>query len=174
MSRVVNVKVSASYITERWGLPTAAELGYGYNAGWLSREDVVTVALAKYQKGMFLTPVEEELALLLSDDHERIDDQVKLLEVSDEPAERRSRYWALIVLAWLFDHRAEFRDPFEVIDAVYADFDYLEDIAPLAGITPLGPGDAPGTAGIEQRWQEAVCRWRAEYRDRDSALMRTD
>lgn len=167
---LLEIKVPASFILE-WGFPTGAELGFGFRQGWIRSRDVVDVALAKYRAGLLLVPAEEELAILLADDLDRVDELAEVLEVSDQPVELRIRYWALIALGWLFEHRAEYSDPFELIDMLYADLEYPEEVAPLSGHTPIGPGDAPGMEGILQRWCDSVEQWRLEYRNRNQDLM---
>ena len=126
------------------------------------------IALAKYKADLVLAPAEEELALLLSVDFGRVDELARELEFSDEPVERRARFWLVVALAWLLDHRSEYDDPYGLIDLLYADFEYLTEVAPLSGYTSLEEGDAPGLDGILQRWRDSVERWRAEYRARAS------
>jgi hypothetical protein len=171
---LLEFKVPASFLVERWGLPTAAEIGYGFRMGWIRRTDVVDLALEKYEAGVPISSTEQDLALLLSEDYDRVDEWAQVLEISDQPVERRARYWAFAILAWLWERRSEFRDPFRLIDLVYAEFEYPEEIAPLARFTVLGPTDAPGFEGIEQRWRECVSRWRIEYRDRNIEPVQPD
>jgi hypothetical protein len=44
-SRLVALKAPATFVVD-WGLPTAAELGYGYRQGWLRPRDLVDIAPA--------------------------------------------------------------------------------------------------------------------------------
>lgn len=169
MTRLVDLQLPAGFVVER-ALPTGAELAYGFREGWLSREDVVEVALAKYKAEVPLLPAEEELALLLSDDLDQVEELVAALEFSDEPAELRARLWLFLALAWLLDHRSEYDDPLGVIEQLYADFDYPEEIRSLVRFMPPGPGDLPGVEGIAGRWRGYVERLGAEYRERDFGL----
>ncbi len=43
---LIRFNIPASFVLER-ALPTGAELAYGYRDGWLTRKDVVALALAK-------------------------------------------------------------------------------------------------------------------------------
>jgi len=128
--------------------------------------DAVEIALAKYKADLTLAPEEEELALLFPVEFNKVEELAKGLESSDEPVERRARFWLLVTLAWLLDHRSEYDDPYGLIDLLYADFEYPAEVAPLSGITSLEERDAPGLDGILQRWRDSVERWRAEYRAR--------
>jgi len=153
MSRLVPLRFPASFVVAR-GLPTGAELGYGFREGWLDRRNVVEVALAKYKAGVVLVPAEEELALLLSDELDRVEDLAASLEFSDEPDERRARFWLFLALAWLLEHRSEYDNPLRVIEMLWTDFGYPDEIRNLIGFVPAEPGELIGTEAIE-------CRWRA-------------
>jgi hypothetical protein len=168
MTRLMELQLPASFVVERV-LPTGAEIAYGFREGWLSRQGVVDVALAKYEAGGPLGSAEEELALLLSDDFDRVDDLITGLEVSGQPAERRARLWLFLALAWLLEHRSDYGDPLTMIELLYADFDYPEEIRSLVRFMPPGPGQIASIEGIEQRWHDYVDRVGVEYRDRDPA-----
>lgn len=88
--RLVAVALPGSFIIGR-GLPTAGELAYGYAAGYLSRSSVVSIALAKLEAGVVLTAAEDQLALLLSDELDRVDDLAEDLAFVSEPSELRAR-----------------------------------------------------------------------------------
>jgi|SRR5579884_2447443 len=166
MTRLVELELPALFVVERV-LPTGAEVAYGFREGWLSRQGVVEVELAKYKAQRKLPPAEEELALLLSDDLDRVDELIAELEVSDEPAERRARLWLYLAMAWLLDHQSHYKDPLEVIEMLFADFDYPDEIRNLVRFMPPGPGDRAGVEGIQERWRAFVDRVGREYRERD-------
>ena len=165
---LIRFNIPASFVVAR-AMPTGAELAYGFREGWLTRADVVAVALAKYEADLPLSPAEEELALLLSDDLDRFDDLIVDLEIVDEPSEQRARLWLFLTIAWLFDHRQDFRDPLEVIEMLYADFDYPDEIQGLVRFMPTAPGEDASLEALEQRWRVFVDRLSAEYQQRDLA-----
>jgi hypothetical protein len=171
MTRLVEIELPAPFVVERVH-PTGAEVAYGFRHGWLSRRGVVDVELARHEADLDLSSAEEELALLLSDDLGRVDELVDQMEVSDEPVEQRGRVWLYLALAWLLEHRSAYDDPLAVIEMLYADFDYPEDIRSLVRFMPPGPGDRPGVEGIEQRWSDFVARLGREYRERDEEFRR--
>lgn len=73
-------------------------------------------------------------------------------------ADELRRLWAYLVLAWVFEHRNEFRDPLEVVEQVYADFDYPEQVASFVRYMPTSEPDLGAPALNEARlfakWEE--------------------
>lgn len=163
---LVRFEIPADFVLAR-ALPTGAELAYGFRHGWLRRADVVTLALARYEAGSRLSQPEEQLALLLSDELDRVDDLVAELEISDEPAEQRAALWLFLALAWLLDHRESFDDPHAVIEMLYADFGYPQEIQGLVRYMPPVTGPSPSPQAIDDHWRRYVERRTAEYRSRD-------
>jgi hypothetical protein len=168
--RLVAVELPGSFIIGR-GLPTAGELAYGYAAGYLSRSSVVSIALAKLEAGVVLTAAEDQLALLLSDELDRVDDLAEDLAFVSEPSELRARFWLFMVLSWVFEHRCDFDDPLGVVEQVYADFEYPEEIEGFVRFMPAQPGQVASVAAIEDRWVDYLSRTGREYAER-VALMR--
>lgn len=169
---LVRFRIPAPYVLER-AIPTAAELGFGYHHGWLSQEDTVAIAAAKGGAGAPLLDAEKELAQLLPDDFIRVDPLAEELEVSDEPVERRARLWLFLALAWVYDHRSEFADPFETIEMLYADFDYPEEIQGLVRYMPAKAGEDVGLDAIDKRWRQYLNRKADEYQERDRSNLTT-
>ncbi|WP_051343211.1 DUF2247 family protein [Pseudonocardia spinosispora] len=168
MSRLVHLQIESSFAITH-GYPTGAEIGYGLSEGWLSRRDAIEIALAKYKNEAPLSPAEEELALLLSDEIQRVDDLVDELQDSDESVECRARYWLYLALFWIWENRSEYADPLRVIEMLWADFEYPDEIRGLIGFMPPGDSEIPGVEGIELRWRRYLERVHAEYEERSSS-----
>lgn len=164
---LIRFNIPAAFVVAR-AMPTGAELAYGFREGWLTRADVVAVALAKYEAELPLSSAEEDIALLLSSDLDRVDELIADLEIVDEPTEQRARLWLFLSLAWLLEHRQDFGDPLEVIEMLYADFDYPDEIQGVVRFMPA-PGPDAGVDAIERRWRALVDRLSAEYETRDLA-----
>jgi hypothetical protein len=123
----------------------------------------VAIAVEKFERGCPLTPAEEALALLLSDDLDRVSDLMSELETGSEPTESRERLWLFLALDWLRDHRGDYDDPYEVIDMLYADFHYPSDIASLVRWMPVPEGEPTGATAIDERWRTYLDSTRSEY-----------
>lgn len=164
---LIRFNIPASFVAAR-AILTGAELAYGFREGWLTRADVVALALAKYEAELPLSSAEEELALLLSSDLDRVDELIAHLEIDDEPTEQRARLWLFLSLAWLLEHRQDFSDPLGVIEMLYADFDYPDEIEGLVRFMPAA-GPDPSVDAIDRRWRAFVDRLNSEYEKRDLA-----
>lgn len=168
MSRLVTFRIPADFILKHC-TPTGPEIAYGLEHGWVSRQDVVAIAVAKLAKAedTSMSEGEKELALILSDDLDRVDEIASHLAKSDEPVESRARLWLFLALSWLREHREEFEDPYEVIEMLYADFDYPPEIAHLIRWMPANASQPKGLDALEQKWQEYVSSLTKEYLERE-------
>lgn len=162
---LIRFNIPAEFVASH-GLPTATELAYGYRNGWLARDDVVAVALQKFEAGVSLRESEETLALLLSDEFDQVDDLVGELQFGDQPQERRARYWLFLALAWLLEHPEIADDPLEVIELLYADFDHPSEIQGLVRYMPPPNGARTGLDAIRDRWVEYVEDAKGDYTQR--------
>lgn len=162
MSRLISFQIPAGYVLERV-VPTAAEIACGATQGWLSPSDAVAIAVEKLDRGYPLAPSEERLALLLTDDLDEVPALVSELEVGHEPKELRERLWLFLALDWLADHGEDFDDPYEIIEMLYADFDYPAEIAGLVRWMPLPEGEPTGLAATDERWKGYLDSTRVAY-----------
>lgn len=162
---LVKFVLPAEFILAR-ATPTSHELVYGFQRGWLDDEGAVRVAEAALSMGMALPDAVEELALLLRDERYRVAELMgaaaEELSDSDEPSTNAdpSRLWLYLALDWLYEHRADFVEPLEVVEQLYADFDYPSEIEGLVRFMPPPPGEP---AGIAQRWNDYLSRLAAEF-----------
>jgi len=170
---LVKFEIPASFVLERM-FPSAAELAWGFRRGWVSAEGVVAIALGKLIAGIYLPGPEEELALLLSDDLDRVAELVADLEFVDEPDERRARVWLFLALSWLLVRRHEFADPHEMIEMLYADFDSPAEIRDLVRYMQPEPGQPIGLSALDERWRAWIETVGWEYRDRQLMLTETE
>lgn len=160
-------RIPAAFILDRVRL-WPQELAYGYQHLWISQQDVVRILEAKAAAGDTLTEIEERLLLLLPSDLDQVPALVESLAVGGQPDESRARVWMFLSLARLLDQRQFVPDPFLVIENLYSDFDYPEEMAPLVRFMPAPPGAELGLDAIARRWEEYVARMSEMYADRDT------
>lgn len=78
------------------------------------------IALAWLKKGEDICPYFDKLSALMS-----VED--------NDIAEEKILY---VVLKWVFENKEHYADPFEVIETIYADFDYPEEISQFVRYMP--------------------------------------
>ncbi|HYD50111.1 MAG TPA: DUF2247 family protein [Terriglobales bacterium] len=165
---LIKFRIPAEFVLARV-TPSASELAYGFHHGWLEPRDVVAIAVAKYDKRSPLQPAEEELALLVQQNLWRVDELVHRLEsedqISQEPAEK---LWLFLSLAYLLDNSAAFSEPLRLVEGIYADFDYPEELQDFVRYMPLRAGDRPGPEGLLSRWRAYVERRSDHYKQRSA------
>lgn len=163
MNDLVRFNIPAEFINERIPYLTPAELKYGYKHGWVSEEGVVQLALAGLDKLPARSIPYEALALLISDQHDQIPDLVDQLD--DDLAEAWTT-WLYLALSWVYSHRNEYEDPLQVVEMIYADFDYPTEIENLVRFMPAPPGQSASNSSIERSWQRYLEDKKDEYRRR--------
>lgn len=167
MSNLVRYNIPAWFILERC-VPTPAQLAYGVCNGWLSSEGAVQIAAAKMDRCARVTRTEQELARTSPGDSKLVHHLMAELQVSSEPLESRARLWLFLALDWLYNNRDKFEDPWEVIEMIYADFDYPSEIDVLVRWMPhVGP-EPPGMVTMEKRWQHYLLTSRQHFANPES------
>lgn len=151
MSDLVKFSIEPSWLLSR-ALPRPAELKYGFEHGWLTEAGTVQVATAIWESSPHMTsaPI-EELALMLSDEFDRVPDVVAAVD-SDDVGDDLARIWLFLALSWVHEHAGDFEDEFEVVEMLYADFGYPASMEGLVRFMPPPPGEEPGLRGLRDRW----------------------
>jgi hypothetical protein len=87
----------------------------------------------------------DELALAAVFDREATKD-----ETSEEGVRER---WMRLAVAWLYEHRELFDDPWAVIEEIWEAFGHAESLNGLIRWMPAPPGEPPGEEGMAERWR---------------------
>ncbi|WP_327114389.1 DUF2247 family protein [Nocardia sp. NBC_01730] len=151
--------IPASFVSE-WAKLTPGELRFGHENEWLTSKDVVELALTSVVPPSTKMGVIEEISLLLSDELYR------LPALMDKLADHDDRVWAYLALAWVHENQSEFDEPFKVVDMIFADFGYPEDVGEFVTFMPPPVGSLPGMLGLKQRWQRYLDEKRSYYMNR--------
>jgi hypothetical protein len=169
MTSHVPFHLPAAFVLDRCR-PTANELAYGHQQGWIDDADVVRIIEEKARGGCDLTPAEDEVLLLLADDFERVPELVEAMAVGGEPVEARERLWMYLALAWLLLRHGDVDDPYLVIEDMFSLFRYPDELTPLVRFLPAPPGEQEGIDGLKDRWERDVRSLEGFYRGRDSCM----
>lgn len=144
----------------RCGFPIGWEdLRLGLALGLVSPRSVVEFASLVVSGGAH-DSVLEELAGFQMDDARAvyavlqvdIDGEVELV-----PAQS-VRKWVYLQLKAAFEMRNRLRDPLGVVEQIYADFDYPEDVAEFVRYMPTSLGEETGESVLFDKWARYLTR----------------
>lgn len=75
-----------------------------------------------------------------------------------------SKIWIYILLSWLFENKHNYIDPFEIIDEIYADFGYPEEISTLVRYMPATEDSAKSENQLVRNWEKFLSSFEQEQR----------
>jgi hypothetical protein len=75
--------------------------------------------------------------------------------------------WILLLLSYLFEHKEKYDDPLGIVEQLYADFDYPEEIAPLVRYMPLPEGVEGSEDLLLQNWRTALSNYESVFSQQD-------
>lgn len=153
----VQISIPHSFIRQRAQL-TWSDVQFGVEQGLLQGPDVSGVAADQMERDTH-DDVVVELAGASPDEPvlERVQ-RLASAEQSEDPSDVR-RKWAYLALAWIFEHRAHYPDALDLVEKVYADLDYPEQVAPFVRYMP---SDEPDLGSRERNEQRLISKW-ADY-----------
>lgn len=145
------------FVQERKRL-TWREVELGVREQWLNPEDAITLALDRVEQGDDRADVLALASVLRRDAQEVpgfLSELVRRDPGNSESAARLS--WMRILLAWIYENRSAFADPLGLVEEIYADFGYPDEIRQLVRYNPPAASDTCG-AGSEptlmRHWAE--------------------
>jgi hypothetical protein len=145
--------MSAEFITGRVHL-LPGELARGYRLGYLDEATVVELAEDAFRRGDSETTPIGELAILLSDELDRVPDLLEQIDTMAAAADPDpSLVWLFLVLAQAYDRRGLSEDPLADLEAIYAEFGYPEEIEGFVPFLPAPEGQPSGPDAIQERWR---------------------
>ena len=162
---LVKIPIPAAFIITRVVL-TAREIAYGWQHGWILSQDVVTLALAKLEAGAPITPAEEELTFLSPNNLYEVPNLIAKLGETNDPEQDAAAVWRLLALDWVYTHRDGFDEPLQIVEMLYADFEYPADMEGFVRFMPPPDGASIGLDAITDRWRTHLEGQRGYYRGR--------
>jgi hypothetical protein len=67
-----------------------------------------------------------------------------------------ARRWLWLALAWLYEHRGEYADPWSEVEALWEAFDHAHELSGLIRWMPRQPGRPAGMDAMTERWRRLV------------------
>lgn len=162
----IRFEVDSGFLAQEDVHLSADDIRFGFDRGYLKPSTVIEVATREVRNGRS-DQVLNDLALLLSDEVDRVGD---LLEQLDDPAHvhdprESARKWLYLELKAAYESRRDLQDALGVVEELYVEFEYPASIESLIRYMPIQPGEEPGEAAILTRW--------AVYLESEHAALRT-
>ena len=137
--------------------PTWPELVWAYEMAILGWKNLTDVAEAEVESGRDDVSMVELAGVGRSDSWRAIeiaqDIAARCGAVNQESCQRK---WLHLLLKCLYERRDQFSDPLQIVEQLYADFDYPEEIAGFVRWMPAREsvsGEAEGLQRIEKEWK---------------------
>ncbi|MCA9643524.1 MAG: DUF2247 family protein [Polyangiaceae bacterium] len=133
---------------------TWQSLAWGLQKGLIGRVVAIQAATRLLAQGEPASAEVVELAGCAIDDP-LVEQLVTRLARDQAEAGAVDEPWLYLVLRWVYDNQTRFADPLQVVDEVYADFDYP---AAISSFVRYMPSDSPDLGG-EGNTRHLYARW---------------
>ncbi|MEQ1935928.1 MAG: DUF2247 family protein [Fimbriimonadaceae bacterium] len=118
--------------------PTWSDVELGLHNRWLNSADAVKLAVQIVAADESAS--REEVMLAASDSSKAVEiaEQVQALaKAESEGGQQKSRQrWLYLLLAWVYENRASVADPLSVVEEIYSNFGYPEEVAAFVRYMP--------------------------------------
>lgn len=160
--------IPIEYIRPRHDL-TWSEIELGLREGWLSSEDVIAFAASAHQEGAAAVE-NSEIAAISPEEPDRLLNVVGALAAREGSTQDAIRIaWLRILVAWVYDNRTRFPNPLGILEGLYADFDYPDEIHHLIPFNVPSDGYRPQDHTHEENIARLMSMW-GEYVDQHMLL----
>lgn len=124
-----------AFVREHLSL-TWSNIAWGFRHGWLDASSVVEYAIIRLAENHAVSSEEVELASLSQSELAEVPYLVDKIvgTMSDKSDSRRD--WLYVILSWFYDQRREVADPLGIVERLYADFGYPDEMAPFVRYMP--------------------------------------
>lgn len=155
----LELRIPLDFIEARAGRLTWRELAFGLDAGFVDTH-AVREALATQRRRSKGGRVVDLRAFARGKEQPRAKLERLARREPEQLHELIRDKWLFLVLAWLYEHRDERRDPLGDLERVYAAFDYPETMSRFVPYLPPPPGEEHD---VEANWQAFVHARQVEY-----------
>lgn len=144
-----------NYISQRVKLKWR-DILYGIQKGYISPQDAIQHATNIVSKKEQYCNELFELACLSENEliYPYVNKLVAFEDIQEEDITKDK--WMYLILDWLYNNRDNFLDPLEVVEEIYADFDYPEKITSFVRYMP---SNEPDLGSIELNITRMYINW---------------
>ena len=150
----VPLEFASSMIPLSWG-----DINWGCKNHIIDWSDAVTFAADNLNSKS--TSLEMDLSITDPSSTEDIKEIMeKLSAETSEKSNTEKRNWLIIVLSWIYNERQKYSDPLEIVEEIYADFDYPPEIESIVRYMPPSDGYDPSIHSLEENKERLMENWR--------------
>lgn len=162
-TKMKNFSLDSYYIYKKTPWLNWKELLYGFEHGFIDEKGVSEYACKTLTEKSSQEAI--ELASLLPQEDYLASNLLQSLADKDlSPVTDTTKPWIFLLLSFLLEHQEDYEDPLEIVEELYADFDYPEEIASLVSYMPA-PEGVEGVEGSEERLFENWKMTLSAYKD---------
>jgi hypothetical protein len=157
------------FIHQRLDL-TWPDVAWGFQNGWLDAAGAVDFAVSRLLDSSNASPEELGLASLAQDEFAKVPlliDQAIKAARPDGDADSPGK-WLYLILAWFYEHRGELVDALGVVEELYADFGYPEELRGFVRYLPPADGYEPQAHTYKENRDRLFRKWDSYLKSRTS------
>jgi hypothetical protein len=157
----MQIRIPIEYIL-RVTQPTWSDLRFGLERGFIDEVDVVKAAVEQVKQVSDHSDAEVELAGLDQSNvnwnyvTNLLNDLAVRSDTTNPIVERK---WLYLVLAWIYSQKELLHDPLGMVEEVYADFGYPEEIAGFVRYMPPSDTYSPQDHSYEENISRLFQLW---------------
>jgi len=138
--------------------PTWEQVSLGLAEGWLEHRDVIKFAEKLVAEGDSRIEVLDVASI--TDVSDSFVSELTVLVEQEQKDEQLSRiYWLRVILAWVYESRNKFDDPLSIVEELYADFEYPEEIRNLVRYNEPSDGYRPQDYSVKENELRLMGLW---------------
>jgi len=157
---MLNMQVPLEFVQSRTAL-TWPEVEFGVRNGWLDPEDAVKIAMAEVDREPSPSADVLELASVLPRERGRVPELIERLGRSGGLVSRDK--WLYLLLDWVYCNRSALTDAFQVVEEIYATFDYPDEISSFVRYMPAKDPAHAGEKPMLNAWRQYLDRQRSIF-----------
>lgn len=147
------------------------EAAWGYRNQYIEGSDIVDLACYRLAEGE-PEPAVAELAGILEFENFKVGETLNSL-AGKMPVNENSikSKWLYLRLAWAYENRELSSDPLGVVEEIYSDFDYPEEVAQFVRYMPVTDGFDPSAHSAEENHSRLLSKWRGYIETHSTTFM---
>lgn len=139
--------------------PTWRQVSLGVEEGWLEFNSVIKFAEILVSEGDYRTEVLDIASI--TDTSSSIANELFILSKNEQENNQEERmYWLRIILAWIYENKEKFDDPLGIVEGLYADFDYPDEIRNLVRYNEAEAGYRPQDFSSQENTERLLGLWK--------------